>query len=119
MHLLNKIVIPKIKAMWKDVAYSMGRSVYDVDAIQEESHDLKQCCQKLFSDWLKTSHHPTWGILLKRIKEVDDLTAAAEEIEIELPMQILGKLMHDIYLLLAFSFDKKHDFMLINLIRLQ
>ena len=95
MHLLNTIVIPKIRAKWRDVAYSMGCSVYDVDAIQEESPDLKQRCERLFSDWLKTSHHCTWGNLLKRIKEFYDLTAAAEEIEKRL--QVLGKLMHDIY----------------------
>ena len=97
MHLLNKIVIPKIKSMWEDVAFSMGCSIYEVEAIRKESHDLKQRCQKLFSDWLKTSHHPTWGKLLKCIKEVDDLTAAAEDIEKRL--QVLGKIMHDIYII--------------------
>ena len=74
------------------MAYSMGYPVYEVDAIQEESHDLQQRCQKLFSNWLNTNHHPTWGNLLKRIKAVDDLTAAAEEIEKML--QALGKIMH-------------------------
>ena len=98
MHLLSKIVTPEIKATWEDVAFSMGCSINKVKAIRKESHDLKQCCQNLFSDWLETSHHPTWGKLLKCIKEVDDLTAAAEEIEKRL--QVLGKLMHDIYLLL-------------------
>ena len=77
---------------------------------EEESPDLKQRCERLFSDWLKTSYHPTWGYLLKCIKQVDDLTAAANEIEIEL--QTSCKLMHDIYLLLAFSLDKMHDFMI-------
>ena len=82
MHLLNKIVIPRIKSKWDDVAYSMGKSFHYVEGIQKESrHNLKQCCQKLFSDWLETSHHPTWGLLLKHIKDVDDLSAAAEEIE--------------------------------------
>ena len=81
--------------MWDDVAFSMGYSVYDVDAIQKESyHDLKQCCQKLFTDWLKTSHRCTWGNLLKCIKGIDDLSAAAEEIEKSL--QALGKIMCDI-----------------------
>ena len=94
MHLLNKIVIPRIRANWRDVAYSMGYSD-EVDAIQEESHhDLKRCCQKLFTDWLKTSHYRTWGNLLKCIKDVDDLSAAAEEIEKSL--QALGKIIYDI-----------------------
>ena len=108
MHLLNKIVIPRIRANWRDVAYSMGCSVYDVDAIQEESHDLKQCCHKLFSGWLKTSRHPTWGLLLKRIKDVDDLSAASEEIEKRL--QALSKIMHDIK---CCSFDIPAHFLIL------
>ena len=95
MHLLNKIVIPRIKAKWDDVAYSMGKSFHYVEAIQIESHNLKKCCQKLFSDWLETSHHPTWGNLLKYIKDAD-LLAAAEEIEKRLHAHALGKIMYDI-----------------------
>ena len=85
MHHLNKIVIPRIKSEWEDVAYSMGYRFRDVKAIKKESlNDLKECCQKLFSDWLDTSRNPTWKTLLEYIKDVDDLSAAAEEIEEEL-----------------------------------
>lgn len=56
MNELLNIVIPKIKAYWKDVAYSMKYETYEVDAIETESHNLKECCVKLFTDWLTTSH---------------------------------------------------------------
>jgi len=84
---LTKIAIPKIKSEWKDVALSMEYSFRAVKAIELESTDLKECCQNLFSDWLETDHGPTpksWNTLLSKIKEVDSLTTAAEEIELEL-----------------------------------
>ena len=85
MHKLNKIVIPRIQAKWKDVAYSMRYKVHDVVAIETECHHvLSKCCQNLFSKWLTTTLHPTWRELLDYIKDVDDLKAAAEEIKEEL-----------------------------------
>ena len=82
MHKLNKIVIPRIQSKWKNVAYSMRYQIHDVDAIEKEcNHVLRDCCQHLFSKWLTTRHHPTWRKLLDYIKGVDDLVAAAEEIE--------------------------------------
>ena len=84
---LLKIVIPKIKANWEDVAYSMRYSVYEVDAIATESLSLKERCVKLFTNWLTTAHPPTpknWLTLLEQLKQVNELTAAVEEIEKEL-----------------------------------
>ena len=82
MHKLNKIVIPRIKSEWKKVAYSMEYKIHDVDAIEKECHHvLEDCCQHLFSKWLRTKLHRTWRELLDYIKDVDDLVAAAEEIE--------------------------------------
>ena len=74
-------------AKWKDVAYTMRYEIYEVDAIATECHDLKGCCEKLFTNWLTTGHGPTpknWQTLIGHLKQVDDLTAAVEEIEKEL-----------------------------------
>ena len=82
MHQLNKIVVPRIKSEWKDVAYSMGYKVHDLKTIEKDCHhDSKECCQDMLAKWLTTSKHPTWSKLLEYIKEVDDLVAAAEEID--------------------------------------
>ena len=84
---LIDIVIPKIKAKWQDVAYRMRYEPYEVDAIAIESRDLKECCIKLLTNWLKTSHPPTpktWQALLEHLKCIDELTAAMEQIEKEL-----------------------------------
>ena len=84
---LIKIVIPKIKVKWEDVAYRMRYEVHEVEAMKRESHDLEECCMKLFTNWLKTNHPPTpktWQTLLDHLKCVDDLTAVVEQIEKEL-----------------------------------
>ena len=81
---LIKIVIPNIKAEWKSVAYSMRYDPQAVKAIEVESHDLEEHCQKLFEDWLTTSHGPTpktWQTLLEKISDVENLTIAIEKIE--------------------------------------
>ena len=84
---LIKIVISKIQADWEDVAYSMEYDVATVKAFKEDGHDGKKCCRKLFEDWLDSSHGTTpktWSKLLERIKEVDSLHTASENIVKEL-----------------------------------
>ena len=81
---LIRIVIPKIKASWKSLAYSMRYDVYEVSAFEKEGNNLNECCNNLFTNWLTTdrgSKPKTYQTLLKCIKEIDDLTAASEQIE--------------------------------------
>ena len=80
---LTDIVIPRVKNHWKRLAYAMR---YDskVESFDEEGRDLHERCEKLFKNWLNTSHGPTpktYQTLLKYIKKIDDLTTASEEIE--------------------------------------
>jgi len=63
----------------------------EISAIEKESCDLKDCCQRLMTRWLDTNcgcTPKTWQTLLKCIKDVEELTAAAEEINIALSMCI-------------------------------
>ena len=81
---LIKIVIPKIQAEWEDIAYSLQYDVTAVKAFKEDCHDCNKCCRKLFEDWLGSSHGvkpKTWSKLLERIKAVDSLDVASEDIE--------------------------------------
>ncbi|XP_065910284.1 uncharacterized protein [Dysidea avara] len=81
---LIKVVVPKIRPYWKDVAYSMGYDPHAIKAIQLESYDLKDSCRKLFENWLSTSHGPnpkTWKTLLEKIRDVDELSSSIDEIE--------------------------------------
>ena len=87
MWTLIKIVIPKIKARWEDVAYCMGYDIYFVEATKKQFINLDEQCKKVFTDWLTTSHGPTpktWQILLSKLNDVEDLKAAVESIEKEL-----------------------------------
>ena len=81
---LTKIVIPKMKAHWKDLAYCMRYSPEEIEGFRKDSQDLKECCEKFFVNWLTTAHGPTpktYQTLLKHIKKINNLTAASEEIE--------------------------------------
>ena len=84
---LINIVIPKVKASWVELAYSMGYSINAVRGFKEDGRDSDEKCCQLFEDWLTTGRGctpKTWQTLLQRIKQINELTAAAEEIEKEL-----------------------------------
>ena len=81
---MKKIVIPEVKAHWEDLAYSMDYEIAQVDAIKENGKDVGERCSKLFKDWLETPHGcspKTWGKLIERIRDVDELYAAADRIQ--------------------------------------
>ena len=86
---LIRIVIPKVKASCETLAYSMGFGIEDVRALERDFKDSDKQCRKLFEDWLSGSRGctpKTWEKLLERIREVDELHAAAGDIE----KQLLG-----------------------------
>ena len=74
-------------AKWRKVAYSMEFDLDIIDTIEQDSHNVEECCDKLFRKWLNTKNGAapkTWNTLLERIKEVDDLARASEEIKKEM-----------------------------------
>ena len=84
---LTEIVIPNVMAKWERLAYCMRYKHREVEAFRKDSQDLKECCMKLFGDWLETGHGPvpkTYQTLLNCIKKIKDLEAASKEIEMEL-----------------------------------
>ena len=87
MHELTQVVIPKIRAKWKDLAYCMRYNHSDVEAFWEDSKDSTGCCNKLFVNWTTTKHDPkpkTYQALLNYIDKVDSLAATSEAIKKEL-----------------------------------
>ena len=84
---INRIVIPRIQAEWEDVAYALRYKISRIKAIKENNQNSKKCCRELFIDWLSTDHGAgprTWATLIEKLKEVEDLTAATNEIIDEL-----------------------------------
>ena len=90
MHELAEIISPRIMDKWERLAYSMRYKPGEVEALKKDSHDAKECCIKLFTNWLTTSHGPTpktYQTLLNHIKQVKDLAAVSKAIENELMQQ--------------------------------
>ena len=93
---LIQFVIPKIKAEWKRLAFCMRYKPEDVNAFKKDSQDVQECCEKLFENWLTTSHGPvpkTYQTLLHHIKKIDKRAAVSEAIERELIEGISYKTM--------------------------
>ena len=83
-----KIVIPKIAAYWEDIAYALRYKIATVNFIREKHNgEPKACSCGLFIDWLSTNHGAKpklWSVLLEKLREIEELKTAAEEIEKEL-----------------------------------
>ena len=45
---LISIVIPKVKAYWMDLAYSMGYGIYDIPVWENDGKDSRDRCYRLF-----------------------------------------------------------------------
>ena len=81
---LTEIVAPRMMAEWETLAFCMRYSTEEVAAFKKDAKDLKECCTKLFNNWLTTGHGPepkTYQTLLKHIKKINNLAAASVEIE--------------------------------------
>ena len=84
---LIKIVVPKVKAEWEDLAYSMEYDIATIEEIEEHNSNSENCCVALFADWLHTDHGATpktWSTLLQKIKDVDSLAATVDDIKRQL-----------------------------------
>ena len=88
MGVLNKIVVSKISANWEDVAYALDFEIHTVEFITSKHYgDPKKCCKELLKNWLITSNGvrpKSWSTLLSKLKDVEELAAASEEIMKEL-----------------------------------
>ena len=82
---INRIVIPRIQAEWEDVAYALHYKIAEVNVIKVKCNENpRNYCRELFKDWLSTDHvvkPKTWSTLLTKLKEIDDLATATNEIE--------------------------------------
>ena len=108
---ITEIVIPNVMAKWEQLAYCMRYKPREVRAFRKDSQDLKECCMKLFSDWLETDHGPvpkTYQTLLNCIKKITDLQGASKEIEMELiegnytQIALLILTLHNLFISLQF-----------------
>ena len=79
--------MPRVESEWEDIAYSLRYDITTIRAIKKDGKDCKDCCRKLFEDWLSSGHGATpktWCTLLKKMKEVNALFAVVDDIKREL-----------------------------------
>lgn len=89
--LVVSIVIPKIKAKWDHVAFSMGYSISAVKSFRRDAQNIEEACLNFLGDWLESNNGATpktWGTLLDRVKAVDSLYAEAENIKTAIIMKL-------------------------------
>ena len=88
MSVLLKVVIPKIAAHWSTLAYFLELNISTVEIIKKQHpNDPVESCTEVFVHWLNSdegTHPKTWAVLLKKLKDIAELTAVTEQIEIEL-----------------------------------
>ena len=88
-HLVN-IVLPKIAADWKLVAFNLEFETSAIRIIQQRGRDdPEDCCLEMLTDWVTKGHGvgpKTWAILLCALKNIRKLTNACNEIEEELKL---------------------------------
>ena len=84
MHDLSTIVVPKVSAIWEDVAYALDYEIPTVMQIgNRHNENPTRCCKELFKDWLTTSNGATpkiWQTLLVKLKEIQVVDVPTEEI---------------------------------------
>ena len=84
MQKVKKLVIPEVMADWQDLAYSLEYEYAQIKAIKKNNEDVSDRCTMLLQDWLETNHGctpKTWGKLIEKIQDVDELYAAADRIK--------------------------------------
>ena len=91
-HLVN-IVLPRIAADWKIVAFNLGFQNSAIRIIQQrERDDPECCCREMLADWVTTDHGvrpKTWSTLLCALKKIEKLTNACKEIEQKLKLYVI------------------------------
>jgi len=88
MRHLNNIVIPRIAAYWKKVADALEFEVSKIKIIEKKyKSDPEECCDELLREWLSSGlglHPKSWSTLINALKEIKQLTAVTETIEMNI-----------------------------------
>ena len=81
-------MVPKVAAHWEMVAYYLEFETSRVEIIGEKClKNPEKCCREVFVHWLNSKEGispKTWEVLLKTLSDITELTAATEQVEIEI-----------------------------------
>jgi len=66
---LQRHVTPQYAADWKEIGVEMGLPDAKLRAIRQDNpHRVKDCCNEMFSEWLKVDTTATWEKLFAAIE---------------------------------------------------
>jgi len=93
MKQIHRLLVPAVSFKWKTVADFLE---IETDTIEENlKGDPTGCCEEVFRKWLKSEHGvqpKTWSTLITSLREIRQLSAVSEMIELELR----GKSIYDL-----------------------
>lgn len=85
------IVIPRVAAYWKQLAFMLEFDLSRVNIItQKGKEDPESCCHELLCEWLNTDYGTrpkNWTTLLIAIKQIKKLANACDQIKEDLTVQ--------------------------------
>ena len=85
MKRLHQLVIPNVAAEWRTIADYLEFTLPTIKVIEEQyRNDPIKCCAEMFRQWLSSDYGvrpKTWSVLIKTLKEIEQLSTAAKEIE--------------------------------------
>ena len=70
INLANK-VIPQICPLWREVGIQLNLDITILNEIRANHHgDVRQCCTRMFEEWLKQDTETTWLTVLSACSTV-------------------------------------------------
>ena len=92
MKQLMEIVIPRVAADWKQLAFMLEFDISRVNIIKQKGRDdPESCCCELLYEWLDSDHGikpKNWTTLLTALKQIKKLTSVINEIEKDLTLHL-------------------------------
>ena len=71
---LNKTIVPKYAARWKDLGIELKIPLYYLEAIEVDYVHYKsyseRCCKAMLQKWMQMTPKPTWNKLKKAINDL-------------------------------------------------
>jgi len=66
---LQRHITPQYAADWREIGVELGVTDAKLRTIREDNpHSVKNCCNRMFSEWLRVDTSASWAKLLAAIK---------------------------------------------------
>ena len=70
---LSNQVIPTVCPLWRDIGLQLNLETWMLNEIKANCHeDVRQCCYRVFEEWLKQDSKASWCVLVNACSRVRD-----------------------------------------------